>query len=208
MIGDLQTAALVSRHGSIDWLCLPRFDSAACFAALLGDEENGHWTIQPAGEITRATRRYREDTLILETELETAEGAIRLIDFMPPRDEAPDVVRIVEGIRGRVVVCSDLVLRFDYGRIVPWVRTIDGTLVAVAGPDAVALQTPVELVGRDFHTIGEFAVSAGDRVPFVLNWHPSHQSVDGGVDPEAALLDTEAFWLDMGRDVQPPARVA
>ena len=195
MIGDLQTAALVSRHGSIDWLCLPRFDSAACFAALLGDEENGHWTIQPAGEITRATRRYREDTLILETELETAEGAIRLIDFMPPRDEAPDVVRIVEGIRGRVAVCSDLVLRFDYGRIVPWVRTIDGTLVAVAGPDAVALQTPVELVGRDFHTIGEFAVSAGDRVPFVLNWHPSHQSVDGGVDPEAALLDTEAFWL-------------
>jgi GH15 family glucan-1,4-alpha-glucosidase len=195
MIGDLQTAALVSRHGSIDWLCLPRFDSAACFAALLGDEENGHWTIQPAGEITRATRRYRDDTLILETELETAEGAIRLIDFMPPRDEAPDVVRIVEGIRGRVMVCSDLVLRFDYGRIVPWVRTIDGTLVAVAGPDACALQTPVELVGRDFHTIGEFAVSAGDRVPFVLNWHPSHQAVDGGVDPEAALRETEAFWL-------------
>jgi len=196
MIGDLQTAALVSRHGSIDWLCLPRFDSGACFAALLGDEENGHWTIAPAGEITRTSRQYRHETLILETELETAEGAIRLIDFMPPRGEAPDVVRIVEGIRGRVVVCSDLVLRFDYGRIVPWVRTIDGTLVAVAGPDAVALQTPVELVGRDFHTIGEFVVSAGDRVPFVLTWHPSHEGIDGGLDPEAALRETEDFWVD------------
>src|SRR5207244_15656 len=137
LIGDLQTAALVGRHGSIDWLCLPRFDSGAVFAALLGDEENGHWTIQPAGEFSVPERRYREDTLILETTFTTSGGSVRLIDFMPPRGTQPDVVRIVEGVRGRVEMRMELVLRFDYGSIVPWVRNLDGTLVAVAGPDAV-----------------------------------------------------------------------
>src|SRR5688572_4579598 len=128
LIGDLETAALVSREGAIDWLCVPRFDSGAVFAALLGTQENGHWTIRPAGELRSTRRRYRGDTLVLETELETAEGTVRLIDFMPPREIEPEVVRIVEGVRGRVEMEMELVLRFDYGSIVPWVRTIEGTL--------------------------------------------------------------------------------
>src|SRR5918994_605555 len=175
LIGDLQTVALVSRHGCIDWMCVPRFDSGAIFAALLGDAENGHWTLQPAEEFHSSGRAYRGDTLVLDTELETASGgAVRLIDFMPPRGEAPDIVRIVEGVRGTVDMRMELALRFDYGSIVPWVRNLDGTLVGVAGPDGIAFRTPVELEGRDLRTYAEFTVREGDRVPFVLTWFPSH----------------------------------
>ena len=152
LIGDLETAALVSRDGAVDWLCLPRFDSGAIFAALLGDSENGHWTIQPAGEFRSVRRQYRGDTLVLETELETDDGVVRLIDFMPPRETNPDLVRIVEGVSGRVEMRMELALRFDYGSIVPWVRTIEGTLVAIAGPDAVLLRTPIEHEGRNLRT--------------------------------------------------------
>jgi GH15 family glucan-1,4-alpha-glucosidase len=196
LIGDLQTAALVSRHGCLDWLCFPRFDSGACFAALLGDAENGQWSIAPAAPITAARRRYRGDSLVLETELETADGAIRLVDFMPPRGKAPDVVRIVEGVEGAVPVRMSLSVRFDYGSIVPWVRRREGGLLAVAGPDALFLATPVELVGRNFHTVAEFELRPGDRVPFVLTWFPSNEAPPKRVDAEQALRDTEAFWAD------------
>jgi GH15 family glucan-1,4-alpha-glucosidase len=196
LIGDLQAAALVSKHGAIDWLCLPRFDSGACFAALLGDAENGHWTIQPEGEFESPGRRYTNDTLILETTFETTDGEVRLIDFMPPRETKPDVVRIVEGVRGQVRMGMELALRFDYGSAVPWVRNLDGALVGVAGPDAVTLRTPIELEGRDFRTFASFTVAEGDRVPFVLTWYPSHESPPDTVDPEAAYKDTLTFWED------------
>ena len=143
LIGDMQSAALVGRDGSIDWLCLPRFDSGACFAGLLGDDENGHWRLAPASGGSATRRRYRPDTLILETEWETPDGVVRVIDFMPPRHEAPDVVRIVEGIRGRVAMSSVLRLRLDYGRSKPWVRRVDGQYVGVAGPDALWLRSDV-----------------------------------------------------------------
>jgi GH15 family glucan-1,4-alpha-glucosidase len=196
LIGDLQTAALVSRHGSIDWLCFPRFDSGAVFAELLGTRENGHWTLQPTGEFRPRERRYTDDTLVLETEFETDSGTVRVIDFMPPRETKPDVVRIVEGTGGRVEMQMELALRFDYGLAVPWVRNIDGQLVAIAGPDAVTLKTPVELEGRDFRTFASFTVAEGDRVPFVLTWFPSHEPLPEPVDPEAALEDTVAFWTE------------
>jgi GH15 family glucan-1,4-alpha-glucosidase len=194
LVGDLQTVALVSRHGCIDWLCVPRFDSGAIFAALLGDAENGHWTIQPEGEFRSPGRRYRGDTLVLETDLETSSGRVRLIDFMPPRGEAPDVVRIVEGVEGAVDMRMELVLRFDYGSIVPWVRNLDGTLVAIAGPDAVSVRTPIELEGRNLHTYAEFRVREGDRVPFVLTWFPSHLDLPDPVEAEEALADTVEYW--------------
>ncbi|QFG24599.1 glycoside hydrolase family 15 protein [Actinomadura sp. WMMB 499] len=196
LIGDLETAALVGRDGSIDWLCLPRFDSPACFASLLGDEDAGFWRIAPAagGHCTR--RRYRGDSLILETEWETPEGTVRLIDAMPRRGEAADVVRVVEGVSGRVPVRMAMRLRFDYGRIVPWVRRRDGQLNAIAGPDAAWLETPVELRGGDATTYADFTVSAGERVPFVLTYRPSHEPHPHPVDPERALADTEAFWAD------------
>ena len=194
LVGDLQTAALVSREGCIDWLCLPRFDSGAVFASLLGDAENGHWTLQPEGEFRSPRRRYRGDTLVLETELETNSGAIRLVDFMPPRETKPDLVRIVEGVRGRVEMRMELALRFDYGSIVPWVRSLDSALVAIAGPDAVALHAPVELEGRDLRTYASFTVAEGDRVPFVLTWFPSNEPVPRKIDAESALTDTISFW--------------
>src|SRR4051812_19513638 len=163
-LSDTQTGALVSRDGCVDWLCFPRFDSGACFASLLGDSQNGHWRFFPVEKIKATRRRYRGDTLVLETEIETDGGAIRLIDFMPPRGENPDIIRIIEGIRGEVQMHMELIARFDYGHIVPWVRRrkrSDG-LEAVAGPDAVILRTPVETHGKDLTTAAEFTVAKGD----------------------------------------------
>jgi GH15 family glucan-1,4-alpha-glucosidase len=195
LIGDTQTAALVSIEGSIDWLCLPRFDSGACFAALLGDQSNGSWRIAPVGsEPARTSRSYRPGTLVLETEFVTDEGTVRVIDCMPVRGEAPDVVRIVEGVSGRVRMRMDLVIRFDYGRSVPWVRTTGHMLRAIAGPDALYLRTPVATRGEGLTTVAEFTVAAGERVPFVLTWHPSHLSSARAIDAERALADTEAWW--------------
>ncbi len=194
IIADTQTAALVGRNGSIDWLCVPRFDSGAIFAALLGTEDNGHWTIAPAGEIRAVRRRYRDETLVLETEFETDEGVVRLVDFMPPRGEAPDVIRIVEGVRGRVPMTMRLRLRFDYGHVVPWVYREQGDLVAVAGPDAVWLRTPVETHGENLATRADFTVAAGDRTPFVLTWRPSHLPPPEPVDPVEELGATEGYW--------------
>ncbi len=194
LIGDTQTAALVGRNGSVDWLCMPRFDSPACFAALLGEPRHGRWRIAPAGDLRRVTRRYRGDSLVLETDFETADGALRLIDFMPPRERDPDVVRIVHGLRGRVPVRMQLVVRFDYGSIVPWVRRLDGTLSCVGGPDALALRTPVETHGENLTTVAEFWVSEGDRVPFVLTWYPSNEPPPREIEPERALEDTAVWW--------------
>jgi GH15 family glucan-1,4-alpha-glucosidase len=196
LIGDLQTAALVGRDGSIDWCCFPRFDSGACFASLLGGPDNGRWLLAPAGEIRRARRRYREDTLILETVFETAEGSVRAIDFMPPRDEAPDIVRIVEGLDGAVPIRSELVIRFDYGRTVPWVRRVDDATVAVAGPDALCFRTPVEAHGEGLTTVSEFELRPGERVPFVLTWNRSHLPLPEAIDPERALDDAEDYWRE------------
>ncbi|MFJ9737852.1 glycoside hydrolase family 15 protein [Streptomyces sp. NPDC101166] len=197
VIGDEQTAALVGRDGSIDWLCLPRFDSGACFARLLGTEDNGHWRIAPSGAEGPCTRRaYRPDTLVLDTEWETADGAIRVSDLMPQRDRAPDVVRVVEGLRGRVTVRSTLRLRFDYGSVVPWMRRSDGHRVAVAGPDAVWLRSEPEVLtwGEDFCTFSEFTVEEGESVAFVLTWHPSHHPRPPLVDPREALRVSVADW--------------
>jgi GH15 family glucan-1,4-alpha-glucosidase len=196
LLGDLQTAALVGRDGSIDWCCFPRFDSGACFAALLGTPENGRWLLAPTDEILSTTRSYRKDTLILETIHETASGAVRVIDFMPPRGKDPDIVRIVEGIRGRVAMRSELVIRFDYGRIVPWVRRVDGARLAVAGPDALCLRAPVDIHGEDLTTVSEFTVDAGQRIPMVLTWFPSHEALPAPIDPEVAFCETERYWRD------------
>ncbi|MBV8599583.1 MAG: glycoside hydrolase family 15 protein, partial [Actinobacteria bacterium] len=195
LLGDLQTAALVERGGSIDWLCFPRFDSGACFAALLGDAENGRWLLAPkAGGTT--SRAYRGDSLILETTWENDGGVVRVIDFMPPRGKAPDVVRIVEGVRGTVEMRSELIVRFDYGSIVPWVRRVDNARVAVAGPDALCFRAGARTRGEDRRTISTFTVSEGDRVPFVLTWYPSHDEVPVAIDPEEALRETDEFWRE------------
>ncbi len=160
-ISDTQTAALVSRDGCVDWLCLPRFDSGACFASLLGEDKNGHWRFFTEEKIDKVSRSYRGDTLILETEFETPSGAVRLIDFMPPRGENPDIIRIVEGLRGEVAMRMDLIIRFDYGRTIPWVRQAHGGLEAVAGPDGLILRTPVETRGEDLKTVADFSVKQG-----------------------------------------------
>jgi GH15 family glucan-1,4-alpha-glucosidase len=196
LIGDLQTAALVSREGSIDWCCFPRFDSGACFAALLGTPEHGRWLLAPAVPTHRSSRRYRNDTLILESIFETDEGTIRAIDFMPPRGKTPDIVRIVEGLDGSVPMRSELVIRFDYGWIVPWVRRVDQARVAVAGPDALCFRTPADVRGLNMRTVSEFTLAAGERIPFVLTWFPSHEEVPEKIDPEQALTDSEDYWLD------------
>jgi len=193
-LSDTQTAALVGRDGSIDWLCFPRFDSGACFAALLGDRQNGRWIFVPTEKITATRRRYREGTLILETEIETPTGAIRLIDFMPPRGENPDIVRIVEGINGEVDLKMELIIRFDYGRVVPWVRKCDDGLEAIAGPDALILRTPVETRGAELTTVAEFTMREGDRVPFVLTWFASHKKPPRAIDHDHALRDTATYW--------------
>ncbi|MBX5474274.1 MAG: glycoside hydrolase family 15 protein [Thermoleophilia bacterium] len=195
LIGDLQTAALVERGGSIDWLCLPRFDAGACFAALLGSPDNGRWLLAPA-EGGTPSRRYLDDTLVLETTWETPSGVARVLDFMPPRERAPDLVRIVEGVRGRVAMRSELTIRFDYGRIVPWVRRIGDARAAVAGPDALCFRTSAPTRGENMHTVSRFSVAAGERVPFVLTWYPSHEPPPQPIDPERALADTEAFWRE------------
>ena len=196
LIGDMQSAALVGRDGSIDWLCLPRFDSGACFAGILGDDENGHWRLAPQRGGMATRRQYRGDTLVLETEWETPGGMVRVIDFMPPRHQAPDVVRIVEGVWGRVWMSSVLRLRLDYGRSKPWVRRIDGQYVGVAGPDALWLRSDVPQHGRDFATVADFSVAAGERVGFVLTWHPSHLPAPDPVDADDALAETERFWTE------------
>lgn len=198
LIGDLQTAALVGRDGSIDWLCLPRFDSAACFAALLGDENNGHWRIAPKGATTCTTRRYAEDSLVLETYWTTRTGTVKVVDFMPQRDKAPDVMRIVEGVSGTVEMSAVLRLRFDYGSIVPWMRRADGHRVAVAGPDAVWLRSepPVKTWGQQFSTCSSFTVAAGEKVAFVLTWHPSHEPRPDLVDPFEALELSLEDWRE------------
>jgi len=197
-LSDTQTGALVSRDGCVDWLCLPRFDSGACFASLLGNTENGHWRFFPEEEVQTTRRRYRGDTLILETELETKDGAVRLIDFMPPRGENPDIIRIIEGLRGKVQMHMELVIRFDYGQIIPWVRKRKegGDLEAIAGPDGLILRTPVETHGEDLTTVAEFTVAKGDRVPFVLTWFASHLEPPKKVNADHALRDTEVFWAN------------
>jgi len=195
LIGDLQTAALVERGGSIDWLCFPRFDSGACFASLLGSPDNGRWLVAPVnGGTTR--RRYLHDTFVLETIWESDEGSVRVLDFMPPRGKAPDVVRIVEGLKGSVQMRSELVIRFDYGNIVPWVRRADGARLAIAGPDGLAFRTPAPTRGENMRTISELLVEEGERVPFVLTWFPSHEETPAEIDPEIALAETESFWRE------------
>jgi GH15 family glucan-1,4-alpha-glucosidase len=186
----------VSKQGSIDWLCFPRFDSPACFAALLGTEDNGHWRMAPRDADAVSSRHYRGDTLVLETEWSTSSGTVRVIDFMPPRDAAPDVVRIVEGVSGSVEMRSELRLRFDYGHVVPWVRRSDGQIDAIAGPDAVSLRSDVHQYGRDLATYADFRVSEHDRAWFVLTWHPSHHPVPEPTDALQSLEPTESFWRE------------
>ena len=194
IIGDLHTAALVGRSGSVDWMCLPNFDSPACFAALLDSPDAGRWLLAPAGAGDCTRRRYRPGTLILETEWDTADGSVRVTDFMPARDDSADMVRIVEGLKGRVPMNGELLLRFDYGRIVPWVRRMDHGISAIAGPDAAYLTTPAPLKGKDMRTVSEFTVNAGDRIPFVLRWAHSYKPVPDRTDPERALASTQEFW--------------
>jgi GH15 family glucan-1,4-alpha-glucosidase len=196
LIGDMQSAALVGRDGSIDWLCLPRFDSPACFAALLGSERNGHWALGPTGHPMATRRRYRDETLILESEWDTESGSVRVTDFMPPRHANPDVVRVVDGLSGTVEMTTQIRIRFDYGRIVPWVRRTDGRLQAVGGPDSVWLHSPVPLKGGDYAHRATFEVAAGERLFFVFTWHPSHEPKPVEIDPEAQLAETEAMWTE------------
>jgi GH15 family glucan-1,4-alpha-glucosidase len=196
LIGDLGTAALVGRNGSIDWLCLPRFDSGACFAALLGDETHGRWLVAPAGEVTRTERRYRPGTLVLETDFETADGVVRVIDFMPRREGPPQLMRIVEGLSGRVPMRMELRPRFDYGAIAPMVEPrVDGG-AAYVGPDALHLSTPVELAIEDRALAAEFAVPEGARERFVMSWHESWEPAPPTADAQAALARTEAWWRE------------
>ena len=208
VIADLQSAALVGNDGSIDWLCLPRFDSDACFASLLGDRGNGRWKIAPAAKVTASRRAYRPGTLILETELSCDEGVVTLIDLMPIAGQGTDVVRIVEGKRGTVKMQMDLVIRFVYGSAVPWVRHIEGGIEAVAGPDTLRLRSPVEMHGKEMATVAHFEIKAGQRIPFVLTYAPSHLPDPGQVDAEEALKESEQKWLEWsGRcKVQGPYR--
>jgi GH15 family glucan-1,4-alpha-glucosidase len=198
LIGDCETAALVGRDGSIDWLCWPAFDSDACFAALLGTPKNGRWLIAPAAEVKKSTRRYWDNTLILETHLETHDGEVALIDFMPPRGNASDVVRLVRGIRGRVKMRMELVIRFGFGANIPWVkRTEDrAALLAIAGQDMTVLRTPIETRGEDLTTVADFWVDEGKTIPFVLTYGPSHLDAPAPINPAQALEDTEKFWIE------------
>src|SRR5215213_1702116 len=196
LIGDTQTAALVGLDGSIDWLCLPRFDSPACFSALLGDESHGRWLLAPADAVRRTERRYRKDTLVLETDFHTDSGVLQVVDSMPIRGVAPDLVRIARCTAGRVMVRLELILRFDFGHVVPWVRRTDdgGGLTATAGPDAVHFVPGRPTRGKDLTTVAEFELEAGDEVPFVLTWYPSHEPEPDPVDGLAATEDTTHWW--------------
>jgi GH15 family glucan-1,4-alpha-glucosidase len=194
LIGDCHTAALVSREGSIDWLCLPRFDAGACFAALLGSSDQGHWQIKPASPIRQIRRSYRRDTLILDTEFETEDGTIILTDCMALRSDTPRLVRRVRGKSGKVKVTTELIIRFDYGSVVPWVRKAPGGLTAVAGPDLLFLQTTVPLTGRGLSTVGEFTVAEGEDVYFTLSWHPSHVESLPIVEVHRVLEATAERW--------------
>ncbi len=194
LIGDCHTAALVGSNGSIDWLCFPRFDSGACFAALLGGAAHGRWLLAPAGKINRTRRRYLDDSLVLETEFQTARGSVRVTDFMPMSDERWDVVRIVEGLSGSVAMRMELIVRFDYGSIVPWVRRVNDLLVLTAGPDTLELGATVKVEGRNMKTVAQFSVRRGERESFVLNYRPSHFRTRPQVDPAKALKRTTAHW--------------
>jgi GH15 family glucan-1,4-alpha-glucosidase len=198
LIGNLRTAALVDRTGSIDWLCLPRFDSGACFAALLGDESNGRWLLAPHGDVKQVRRKYRDGTLILETEFETESGVATVIDFMPvaERPERVDLIRIVKGIRGQVPMRMEIVLRFDYGRTIPWVRKRDYGLSAVSGPSAIAFRTRLDLSSKDYTTFGEFTISEGQTETFRLTSYPSHEDEPGDAYPLNMLSATEQRWRD------------
>src|SRR5215470_2372849 len=195
LLSDLQTAALVGRSGSIDWLCVPRFDSGSCFGSLLGTHDHGRWLIAPRDGGPATERRYRERALVLESEWQTATGRVRVIDFMPPRGRTPDLVRIVEGLEGSVDMSTELVIRFDYGSIVPWVRRLDDeTMIAVGGPNAVIIRTPVDLQPEGLSHRADFLVRKGDRVPFLAAGFPSHERRPTLVDPEVALTETEEYW--------------
>jgi GH15 family glucan-1,4-alpha-glucosidase len=194
LVGDCHAAALVGSDGSIDWLCLPRFDSAACFAALLGGAEHGRWLVAPSAPVLSVRRRYRGNSLILETEFETEEGSVRVIDFMPLSDRRWDIVRIVEGLSGRVNLRMELIVRFDYGSIVPWVHRTGDMLLITAGPDTLELAASVALEGENMKTVAEFGVSAGERESFVLNYRPSHLDTQPAIDAGKALVDTEGEW--------------
>ncbi|HUU35449.1 MAG TPA: glycoside hydrolase family 15 protein [Vicinamibacterales bacterium] len=196
LIGDCHTAALVGRDGSIDWWCVPRFDSGACFAALLGGPEHGRWQIVPDEPILSVTRAYRGDTLVLDSTFETASGAITLTDCMPIRTSYPDIVRMVTGVHGTVRMRVEIVIRFDYGSITPWVQRDRDGITATGGPDTLLLRTPVPLRGEGWTTIGEFDVRAGDEVPFVLTWHPSHAPSEQSADPHRAIASTVRWWQD------------
>ncbi len=208
LIGDCETAALVSRHGSIDWLCWPHFASPACFAALLGTEENGHWVITPK-QASRSSRRYLDHTLVVETKFETKQGSAILLDFMPVRGRNSNLVRIVRGVRGRVPMSMQLVLRFDYGRSVPWVtRLEDGALRAIAGPDMVVLHTSTPLRGENLKTVSEFTIREGESVSFVLTYGPSYDQPPKPVDPEGSLRNTISFWEKWARRARPEEEYA
>ena len=196
LIGDCETAALVGRDGSIDWLCWPAFDSDACFAAILGTHRNGRWLIAPSEGATSISRRYLGNTLILETRFETESGTVALIDFMPLRGQASDIVRLVRGLEGTVKMRMEFVIRFGFGADIPWVRRIDHSLMAVAGQDMTVLRTPVETRGEDLTTVSDFEVKEGETVPFVLAYGPSHLDPPAPIDPEEALQETEKFWED------------
>jgi GH15 family glucan-1,4-alpha-glucosidase len=196
VIGDCETAALVSSRGSIDWLCFPRFDSPACFAALVGSPDHGRWLIAPSAEVTSVRRQYLGDTAVLETEFTTEDGVVAILDFMPVRSGLPDLVRIVVGRRGTVEMRMELTIRFDYGSVVPWVRRVHGGLTAIGGPDGLLLRTAVPLKGQNFHTVSTFTVAPGERVPFDLTWFPSHEPPSQVLDPEDALEQTKVWWTE------------
>jgi GH15 family glucan-1,4-alpha-glucosidase len=202
IIGDTQTAALVGLDGSIDWLCLPRFDSGSCFAKLLGADEHGHWLITVDGEVSSRTRRYQGSTMVLETELATAHGRVQVIDFMPPRHHHPRIVRIVKGIEGEVRMRTHLAIRFEYGMDVPWVRQTARGVNFIAGPNAICVDAPIVLEGVDMHHEATFTIRAGEEQAFGLSWYLSHEDEPFELDPSRSLAETTAFWEDWCGQIQ------